>query len=763
MRDAGFAAFLFLLIALSPVVHAESGSLADNTFRAGWTLLSEERFAEAGETFENISPGAYDLGDYVLYFTGVALSREEKPQEAASTLAQLLISFPESPLVPYMRHEMAFAAAKRDDISSARIYFRQSRGKISGSERKAAEGYIAARLMEETEEDRGEPDGDREEASKEERQERHKRAAEAHLENFSTYTVQEGALLSMDRLWQWRAEGKLAEWGLPVAFYGRYANALFRAGEEERARSVFREGLETFSPSDDYYKVLLDYGEFLRKQGDISGARSLLRNAEKDAPASFRSEVDFLFARVEWKAGRNEEARRMFLEIAESGALPLTAERARYQAAWISEEEEDWKTATEQFEKLRTARDGRIRQEAVFRHAFGLYRQMRYRDAIAAFEEGENEATSPVERARHAYWRARAFGETGEEQRGETLLRRIAADPEAGPYAIFAGKRLGRDPFGMLNAPSSGETALCAAGREKLWEKVRDAPWSQEDAESVRRAERLIHLGLIEYAILEADRVDRAAVRRATGISDGGTPALFRYLAGDLRGAIIETVGLAPGPSDPGLVDRLQYPLAPEYLGDCDGKKSGVDFLVIHAIIRQESLFQYNALSPAGAVGLMQLMPRTAAEVARKENMGKSLRRIDLLKPELNVNLGAAYLASLLAGYDGDYVRAIAAYNAGESAVARWWGRSRGDAAMFLERVTYRETRSYLRRVFFNLLQYYRIYRPAMLARYFPSDRTEDGTAPGASGSPPDAGTPGKRGDGPPHGTHATEDGEAGE
>ena len=184
---------------------------------------------------------------------------------------------------------------------------------------------------------------------------------------------------------------------------------------------------------------------------------------------------------------------------------------------------------------------------------------------------------------------------------------------------------------------------------------------------------------------------------------------------------------------------------------------------MIHAIVRQESLFQYNALSPAGAVGLMQLMPRTAAEVARKEKIGKRLRRSDLLKPELNVALGAAYLASLLAKHDGDYVRSIAAYNAGESAVARWWRRAQGDPSMFLERMTYRETRSYLRRVLFNLLQYYRIYRPEMLARYFPSGRTEDGTAPDSSVSPPVAETPEGREEDPPRGTDASADGKPGE
>jgi len=720
---------ILLLLFLSPSAQADIVSPADNTFRAGLSLLSEGKFAEAWETFRGISPGEYDLGDYILYFQGVALTREGKSSEAAGTLEQLSSTFPESPLVPYLAHEMAFAAVKDGDIPSARKYSEASRGKVTGAGRLAAEGFIAARLMEN-------------EGEEQERNLARKKAAEAHLENFSNYTVQEGAVLSMDRIWEWREEGDLSGWGLPLSFYRWYAKALFRAGEHERARAVYQGVLEKFPPQDEYYNALLDYAEFLRKQGEVSGARSLLLQGMKDAPPSFRSEVDFLSARVEWKAGRTAEARRIFLKIAESEVRPETAERARYQAAWIAEEQEEWPEATKQFEKLTGARDERIRQESVFRRAFGLYRQGRYAEAIEAFQEGEKSAAAPVERARHAYWRARALSESGEQQKGEALLPLIAADHGAGPYALYSSLRLGRDPFAMFNAPSSGETAQCGMEREKLWNVVRGASWSAEDAEKVRRAERLTQLGLTEYAILEADRVDRAAVRKATGLDEDGVPGLFRFLAGDLRGAIRETVGHSPGGSPVGLIDRLQYPLAPQYVGDCDGKKSGVDSLVLHAVIRQESLFQYNALSSAGAVGLMQLMPRTAAEVARREKTGKTLRRSDLLDPERNVALGASYLAGLLDAYDGDYVRAVAAYNAGESAVNRWWTRANGDPAMFQERVTYRETRSYLRRVFFNLLQYYRIYRPEMLARFFPSIQTGDGTVPDSSASLPDATTP---------------------
>jgi tetratricopeptide (TPR) repeat protein len=732
----------FLLLALSSTGMAGSLPSQDAAFRKGWALLSEERFAEAREAFGGISPGEYDLGDYVIYLTGVAFSKEGNAAKAAEALDRLVISFPESPLAPYLAHELAFTAAKTDNLPAARRYIEVSRGKVAGNGRKAAEKYIEARLMEE----RG---------MGEEGNDGLRSAAKAYLENFSSYTVQEGAVLSMERLWEWRLGGRLSELDLPVSFYGKYAKALFHAGEDERARDVYRETLVKFPASDDYYGVLLDYAEFLRKQGETSAARTLLAWAVKDAPLSFRSDVDFLSARVEWKAGRNAEARRMFLAIAEGEARPATAERARYQAAWISEEEEDLETATEQFGMLAAAGDEQIRQESVFRHAFELYRQHKYAEAIAAFEAGEKTAASPVERARHAYWKARALIESGGKEKGDALFRRLAADTAAGPFAIFASLRLGKDPFEMLNAPSSGETAHCGQEREKLWETIRSDDWSKEDAEKLRRAERLTLLGLVEYAILEAERVDRAAIRKATGLADGGTPGLFRYLAGDLRGAIRETLGISSGRSTVGLIDRLQYPLAPQYVGDCDGKKSGVDSLVLHSIIRQESLFQYNALSPAGAVGLMQLMPRTAAQIARKEKIRKKFRRNDLLNPEVNVSLGAAYLSRLLRGYGGDYIRAVAAYNAGEAAVSRWWQRAEGDPAMFLERMSYRETRSYLRRVFFNLLQYYRIYRPEMLARYFPIEHTVDGTTSEPSASPPAAGTPDGQGGEP---RPATED-----
>jgi tetratricopeptide (TPR) repeat protein len=712
--------WILVFLALSPnfAIASSSAPVHDAAFREGWSLLQKERYAEARAVFAKIPPLEYDLGEYVVYFGGEAAAREGKRNEAGASLRLLEEKFPGSPLRPYLHHEVAYAAALDNDLPAARESISVSRGAVKGNGRKSEEGYVVALLAEE-----GGPTAE---------------AASLHLENFASYTAQEAATRSSERLWQWWRDGRFAAWNLTAVFHTKFAKAAARAGEPERARAIFEEAIRRFPRSGDSYAVVLDFAEFHRKQGETAAAAALLEKHLADAPPAFRSEVRFLRARIDWKAGRLAEARREFLEIAEGSALPGTADRARYLAAWIAEDEEDLAGATESFGRLRNARDDAIRQEALFRFAYGLYLVGRHDEAIAAFTAGETGGGGTVERARHRYWKARALRDAGRGAEADPIFADLAGDAFAGIYALFSASARGVETFRFLTVPSSGETKGCGEERERLWERIRKADWGPADAEKVRRAERLTLLGVIDYAVLEAERVDRTAARKAIGMGDGGASGLFRYLAGDLKGGIRETSNVPLDPMHPGLAERIQYPLAPEFLADCDRRRSGIDPLVLHAVIRQESRFQPDVLSSAGAVGLMQLMPKTAAETARKEKMPKP-RKKDLTRPEVNVRLGAAYLSRLVKGYGGDYFRAVAAYNAGEAAVGRWWKRSNGDPAAFLEGVNYTETRFYLRRVFLNLLQYYRIYRPEMFARYFPKPPAGGKKAVDAVPPPPPA------------------------
>lgn len=128
------------------------------------------------------------------------------------------------------------------------------------------------------------------------------------------------------------------------------------------------------------------------------------------------------------------------------------------------------------------------------------------------------------------------------------------------------------------------------------------------------------------------------------------------------------------------------------------------------AITRQESEFDPKARSSADARGLMQLLPRTARDVARQLRL--SFHPNHLWKPEYNIQVGSAYLKRLIEAYDGNPVLAVAAYNAGIGNVRKWLkqygtpGKNLSQTLLWIESIPFSETRNYVQRVLENLQTY---------------------------------------------------------
>ena len=134
---------------------------------------------------------------------------------------------------------------------------------------------------------------------------------------------------------------------------------------------------------------------------------------------------------------------------------------------------------------------------------------------------------------------------------------------------------------------------------------------------------------------------------------------------------------------------------------------SGLDPYLVAGLIREESLYDTRAMSRVGALGLMQLMPTTARKVAHRLGF-PSIDQDDLFNPDINIQLGSTYVGELLAQFKGNVVHAVAAYNAGPHVVRRWIAQDpKADPDEFVERISYRETRGYVKRV----LGSYRVYR----------------------------------------------------
>ncbi len=132
---------------------------------------------------------------------------------------------------------------------------------------------------------------------------------------------------------------------------------------------------------------------------------------------------------------------------------------------------------------------------------------------------------------------------------------------------------------------------------------------------------------------------------------------------------------------------------------------------LVLAIIRQESEFETSAVSSANAHGLMQLLPSTARTTARSQGMDYD-RSMLTADPSYNITLGSSYLGQLIDQYNGSYVLAVAAYNAGTHNVDNWiadWGDPRArstDVVDWIELIPFTETRNYVQRVMENLQVY---------------------------------------------------------
>lgn len=153
---------------------------------------------------------------------------------------------------------------------------------------------------------------------------------------------------------------------------------------------------------------------------------------------------------------------------------------------------------------------------------------------------------------------------------------------------------------------------------------------------------------------------------------------------------------------------KNMYPLEYKEYVEKYSEKFGVDKYYIYAIIKAESNYDMQALSSKGAMGLMQLLPATATEIAN--NLEIKLEEGTLYNPELNIMVGTKYFSNLLKTYNNAMV-SLAAYNAGPGNVNKWIsdGIIKKDGSD-IENIPYKETNMYVRKIINNYKIYKQLY-----------------------------------------------------
>ena len=295
---------------------------------------------------------------------------------------------------------------------------------------------------------------------------------------------------------------------------------------------------------------------------------------------------------------------------------------------------------------------------------------------------------------RWMYWRARAQDALGKNR--EAAETYLSITGRQNYFSLLAADRLNL-PYSINHSPIDAPEADIA--------ELKNNP-------GIRRAMELFHLGRTSEA-----RTEWIIALRRKGPSANNAAAVLAYEMGWYDRAIMAA-------ADAGSFDDIviRFPMPYEWLFLQYGLEKNMDPGWLFAVARQESMFMTDVGSPAGALGIMQIMPATGRRVANM--MGESFHSSHfLLVPEYNIRLGSFYLKTRLEALQNNIVLALAAYNAGTHRVNSWLPEDVSmPADIWLETIPFFETRDYVEKVLsHNAIYQMRLGRnPARLVSIMP-------------------------------------------
>ncbi|EDP66190.1 Soluble lytic murein transglycosylase and related regulatory protein [alpha proteobacterium BAL199] len=465
-------------------------------------------------------------------------------------------------------------------------------------------------------------------------------------------------------------------------FLIRFGNHLRPIDHQERMDEMLWRGL-----SDDVDRIMplvsADWRKLATARLRLRYSRAGVDEAVNAVPDSLRNDPGLLYERIRWRRqkGKTTEARELLFDA------PRNPE---FEALWWRERSWHIREALDQgnpkdaylLAASHIQRGGIAFAEAEWLAGWLALRFLNHpSDALRHFRTLYENVSTPISRSRAAYWAGRA-ADALLDQTDARLWYALGAEHATTFYGQLAAARLGATEIALTPTPPVDPR------------KIKDF----RSRSLVKVTEALMRIDRRKLA----ERFLRTLAFRA---SDEDESLMITEMAAR-RGYVSASVYAARRAARSGatLID-LGYPLL-NPIPDLPPESA-----LVHAIIRQESGFDVDVVSRAGARGLMQLMPATAKQTARAVGVDYDLGSL-VTDPNYNIVLGRAYLSEVIERFGGHYVLAIAAYNAGPHRVDQWIARHGHPASPdvdvidWIEKIPFSETRNYVQRVLEGLHVY---------------------------------------------------------
>jgi peptidoglycan lytic transglycosylase len=486
------------------------------------------------------------------------------------------------------------------------------------------------------------------------------------------------------------------------------ADAYMSAGKFDRALKLYRAVEDAVANTSAAGRYLADaiYGQakvFFKRRKYKEAEKHFSRYMKLRLSAAKNASGTFMLARSRARQEKLSLAQKTYRQVADNYAFSSLADDSLYNAALLSkymgrplEAAEIMKSVPERFPR------GDMKENAVWNTGWLYYLAGQYSEAYEWFKRAERTFTRVRMKEKAIYWRGRVLEKLGRTDEAVSEYRRLMGKYNLGYHSEWARTRLR-----SLGKISPGEFVPAIAVYEFPTDVSEATPRILTEMEKSKVLDRL---GMVEQASAVRERMSKEWI---------GNPALAYEIASQLYfdGKFNESQYLVWQNLEPYFwnddrsvlyenVWALGYPRAFSTVVTERVEDLGMNEYIVYSVMREESRFQPDVVSWAGAYGLMQLIIPTAKVVARQISL-KDFDLQMLYRPEINIAMGSRYLNDLIEDFNGNVYYALGGYNGGPHNIKRWL-KQKPDLELdeFLEDIPYNETRYYVKKVMRSFYRY---------------------------------------------------------
>lgn len=618
-------------------------------YKKGYCYIQLGRFEEGVTMLGGLESELPLIADNVLYYRGLGENGAGKIASAAELFSKILKDYPDAGLRRNTLMKLAEIYSFTRDYEKAEKVYRSLYADESDDEAKAT---LLNKLGESLE-----------------KQKKYADALRTYKELWVEFPESSYSHTAINKAFQIGA-------GQGIPFATTESEYLKRA---ERLFKLYRWGaaIENFERTSQTTDVRLKIAVSKVRLGSLDEAASIL---------SQMASADSLYwrAKISSKRGRDDEASETYHQIYLFYPQSTLAPEGLYNAARLYQINSDLAKAIDLFDLLlRKYPKSDFTEDGAWNLGWIYYKSAKYREALATFSAFVS-SDSPFNSSRASYWKARILEKQGKKAEASAIYESLSRSTIPSYYSYLASKKSG---FAQRVNSSSEIPSAESISQRSNWRK--------------QRAEFLIGLGILEDAALEIKKMEEESTGSLESINVSVLYAKVNDFYNSIR--VADGVGLP-------LANRLSYPQGFDNIVKGFSAKYNVDEFIVYSIIREESRFKKDAVSPADAFGLMQLIPSTGRSTAGEVGISGYNSNM-LYVPRINIELGIAYFKKVLELFSGRVHLALASYNAGPNNAAKWVVRFPNlDVDEFVEEIPFQETRNYVRRVLRSYGAYKAIY-----------------------------------------------------